>query len=76
MDEFLDKAFQTAAPLLEAPSQLALAAVLHAASKLGENLDAYVTQRLLADEGEERLATLVDTVRRKFLPSITSVWFF
>ncbi|KAF4517393.1 hypothetical protein B566_EDAN007645 [Ephemera danica] len=58
VDEFLEKAFLTSAPLLVAPSQLALAAVLHAASKVGENLDAYVTQTLLGDAGPERLANL------------------
>lgn len=46
IDEFLDKVFLTDACLLYAPSQIALAAVLHAASKEQENLDSYVTDML------------------------------
>lgn len=45
------------------PSQLALAAVLHAVSRVGENLDAYVTQTLLGQAGPERLTNLVEAVR-------------
>jgi cyclin H len=65
IEDFLDKAFQTSAPLLVAPSQLALAAILHSASKIGENLDNYVTQILLGSSGTERLTSLVEAVRSK-----------
>jgi cyclin H len=65
IEDFLDKAFQTSAPLLVAPSQLALAAILHSASKIGENLDNYVTQTLLGSSGTERLTSLVEAVRSK-----------
>ncbi|XP_059485232.1 cyclin-H [Neocloeon triangulifer] len=64
IEDFLDKAFLTSAPLLVAPSQLALAAILHSASKIGENLDNYVTQTLLGSSGTERLTSLVEAVRK------------
>ncbi|KAA0203153.1 hypothetical protein HAZT_HAZT004374 [Hyalella azteca] len=60
---FLEKLHLTDAPLLYAPSQLALAAVTTAASKLGQNLDSYVTDILFRD-CPERLAPLVDAVRK------------
>ncbi|XP_065353666.1 cyclin-H [Cloeon dipterum] len=64
IEDFLDKAFLTSAPLLVAPSQLALAAVLHSVSKIGENLDNYVTKTLLGDSSSEALASLVEAVRK------------
>lgn len=64
IDEFLDKAFFTDSCLLYAPSQIALAAVLHAASKEQENLDSYVTDTLFRDAGQEKLAILIEAVRK------------
>lgn len=64
IDEFLDKAFSTDAVLIYAPSQIALAAVLHAASKEQENLDSYVTKSLFED-AENKLIPLIDAVRSK-----------
>lgn len=66
IDEFLDKAFSTDAVLIYAPSQIALAAVLHAASKEQENLDSYVTKSLFED-AENKLIPLIDAVRSEFL---------
>lgn len=63
IDEFIDKAFLTDACLLFAPSQLALAAVLHAASKEQENLDSYVTESLFA-EAKDKLPVLIEAVRK------------
>ncbi|CAO1375596.1 unnamed protein product [Diamesa hyperborea] len=63
IDEFLDKAFSTDAVLIYAPSQIALAAVLHAASKEQENLDSYVTKSLFED-AENKLIPLIDAVRK------------
>ncbi|XP_045460075.1 cyclin-H [Harmonia axyridis] len=62
-EEFLDKVFLTDAILLYAPSQIALAGILHAASKLHENLDSYVTDTLLGVEGASRLHDLIEAVR-------------
>lgn len=64
IDEFLEKVFLTDACLLYAPSQIALAAVLHAASKEQENLDSYVTEMLFRDAGRDRLAVLIEAVRK------------
>ncbi|KAI5645878.1 cyclin-H [Phthorimaea operculella] len=64
IDEFLEKVFLTDACLLYAPSQIALAAVLHAASKEQENLDSYVTEMLFRDAGQDKLAILIEAVRK------------
>lgn len=64
IDEFLDRSFLTDACLVFAPSQIALAAVLHAASKEQENLDSYVTESLFA-ESEHMLKPLIEAVRSK-----------
>lgn len=63
IDEFIDKTFLTDACLLYAPSQIALAAVLHAASKAQENLDSYVTESLFMN-AKDKLAILIDSVRK------------
>lgn len=63
IDEFLDKTFQTEACLLFAPSQIALAAVLHAASKEQENLDSYVTESLFYN-ATDKLPLLIEAVRK------------
>ncbi|XP_049885700.1 cyclin-H [Pectinophora gossypiella] len=64
IDEFLEKVFLTDACLLYAPSQIALAAVLHAASKEQENLDSYVTDMLFREAGPDKLAILIEAVRK------------
>lgn len=65
IDEFIDKIYLTDACLLYAPSQLALAAVLHAASKEQENLDSYVTECLF-HEATDKLPILIEAVRSQF----------
>ncbi|EFA06469.1 cyclin-H [Tribolium castaneum] len=62
-EHFLERAFLTDVVLLYSPSQVALAAVLHAASKLQENLDSYVTDTLFGVEGSGKLAELIEAVR-------------
>lgn len=64
IDEFIDKTFLTDACLLFAPSQLALASVLHAASKEQENLDSYVTEALFY-QAKDKLPVLIEAVRSK-----------
>ncbi|CAG9130901.1 hypothetical protein JYU34_005422 [Plutella xylostella] len=64
IDEFLEKVFLTDGCLLYAPSQIALAAVLHAASKEQENLDRYVTDMLFHEAGPDKLAVLIEAVRK------------
>lgn len=63
IDDFLEKVFLTDACLIYAPSQIALAAILHAASKVQENLDSYVTETLFGEDGQKRLADLIEAVR-------------
>lgn len=64
-EHFLERALLTDVILLYAPSQVALAAVLHAASKLQENLDSYVTDTLFGVEGQGKLEELIEAVRSK-----------
>merc|ERR1711971_286075 len=63
IDSFLDKVFLTDAYLIYAPSQIALAAVIHAASKNKINLDSYVTQQLFDSKGQEAITHIVTIVR-------------
>lgn len=67
IDDFLEKIFLTDSVLLYAPSQIALAAVLHAASKLEANLDSYVTDILFS---RDQLAGIIEAVRSKLFLSL------
>ncbi|XP_072387025.1 cyclin-H [Diabrotica undecimpunctata] len=62
-EHFLERTLLTDAILLYSPSQVALAAVLHAASKLQENLDSYVTDTLFGVDGRDKLSELIEAVR-------------
>ena len=65
IDEFLDNMYLTDACLLYSPAQIALAAILHSASKNQENLDAYVTETLLGKgNGLQYLKDLIEAVRK------------
>lgn len=64
-EHFLERAFLTDVILLYSPSQIALAAVLHAASKLQENLDSYVTDTLFGVDGQAKLDELIEAVRSR-----------
>lgn len=64
VDDFLERVFFTDVCLLYAPSQIALAAILHAASKVQENLDRYVTETLFGVDGHNKLADLIEAVRK------------
>lgn len=65
IDSFLDKIFLTDAIFVFAPSQIALAAVIHAASRNKTNLDSYVTERLFGAEGQgtEAIGHIIGIVR-------------
>ena len=66
IEKFLDEAVAlTNASLIYAPSQIALAAVIHGASKNGHNLDKYVTEVLFVGEKddlikEEKLRKIIE----------------
>lgn len=66
IDSFIEKTFFTEACLLYSPSQIALAAILHAASREQENLDSYVTDNLL-NGAREKLPALIEAIRSKRL---------
>ncbi|XP_043682501.1 cyclin-H [Vespula pensylvanica] len=61
IDEFLERVFLTDSVLLYAPSQVALAATLHAASRASANLDNYVTDILFPSE---QLGGIIEAVRK------------
>ncbi|KAH0954311.1 hypothetical protein HN011_005482 [Eciton burchellii] len=61
IDEFLERVFLTDSVLLYAPSQIALAAILYAASRTSANLDNYVTEILFPTE---YLDGIVEAVRK------------
>jgi cyclin H len=63
IEDLLDRTFLTDACLLYAPSQIALAAILHAASKIQENLDSYVTETLFGRPSSDILPNLIEAVR-------------
>ncbi|BES97951.1 unnamed protein product [Nesidiocoris tenuis] len=63
IDELIEKLYLTDGCLLYSPSQIALAAILHSASKNKENLDSYVTQILLGGDAS-RLTDLIEAVRK------------
>lgn len=72
-ENFLEKCFLTDVVLLYSPSQVALAAILHAASKLQENLDSYVTDTLFGVDGRGKLDVLIEAVRSNivlFFPAL------
>ena len=60
---FLDSVFLTDACMIYAPSQIALAAVIHAASRQKQNLDSYVTESLFGEQGEEAILHIITCVR-------------
>ena len=66
IDEFFEKIFLTDSVLLYTPSQVALAATLHAASRASANLDNYVTDILFS---KEHLGSIIEAVRSKYIPS-------
>ncbi|KAK7083080.1 hypothetical protein SK128_000866 [Halocaridina rubra] len=64
IEDFLEKVNLTDAIVLYSPGQIALAAVTTAVSRLGDNLDQYVTDILFPGEQREHLAVLVEAVRK------------
>ena len=66
IEEFLSDVNDTNACLIYSPSQIALAAIIHAASKASQNLDSYVTDVLFATEDgsdNEHLGNIIESVR-------------
>ncbi|XP_071942401.1 cyclin-H-like [Antedon mediterranea] len=63
-DEFLHRCIATDACLLFSPSQVSLAALVTSASKLGINIDSYVTDTLLGPENRSGLRDTVNIIKR------------
>jgi len=66
IEKFLSDVQDTNASLIYAPSQIALAAVIHAASEAGQNVDSYVTDVLFAttDESDnQNLGVIIKAVK-------------
>jgi len=63
IDSFIDSVFLTDACLIFAPSQIALAAIIHAASKMKQNVDSYVTEQLFDGQGNEAITYIITCVR-------------
>ena len=66
VDDFLEKVFYTDAILIYSPSQISLAAIIHSASCLKENVDEYITRTLFVRDDEKFLFNLVEAVKSKF----------
>lgn len=67
VEDALDKLFLTDACLLFSPAQIALAAILHAVSKLQENLDSFVTETLLGPTHKDYIVQIIGIIRREFI---------
>ena len=66
IERFLDKLLLTNSLLIYAPSQVALAAIIHGAGCNNENVDSYVTDTLFnGDINDEKLKNIIGIVRGK-----------
>ena len=66
IDDFIEKVYQTDIILLYSPSQIALAAVLHAASNIQEKLDSYVIDTLIGVD-KQYISHVIEVVRSEYL---------
>uniref|UniRef100_T1J4E6 Cyclin-H n=1 Tax=Strigamia maritima TaxID=126957 RepID=T1J4E6_STRMM len=64
VEDFVDHSFLTDVCLLFSSSQIALAAILHAVKKRGENIDSYVKNTLLGSMAPEKLPKLLEAVKK------------
>jgi len=64
IDSFIDQVFLTDAILMYSPSQVALAAIIHAASRQKQNVDSYVTEHLFGGQGSDAIRNIVTCVRQ------------
>ena len=63
IDHFLDQVFLTNAIMIYSPSQLALAAIIHAASRHKVNVDSYVTGKLFSGQSQDAIIHIITCVR-------------
>ncbi|XP_066567979.1 cyclin-H isoform X1 [Amia ocellicauda] len=62
-DDFLNRSVMTDTGLLFPPSQIALTAILHSASRAGLNMESYLTE-CLGMKDKEKLSQTIDAMRR------------
>ena len=63
IETFLSQVFLTNSILIYSPSQIALAAIIHAASKVQQNVDSYVTDKLFLGQTQEAIKHIITCVR-------------
>ncbi|XP_066567980.1 cyclin-H isoform X2 [Amia ocellicauda] len=63
-DDFLNRSVMTDTGLLFPPSQIALTAILHSASRAGLNMESYLTE-CLGMKDKEKLSQTIDAMRKK-----------
>jgi len=63
IEEFLANVYLTNSILIYSPSQIALAAVIHVAGKLKENLDSYVTDKLFLGQTDDAIRHIITCVK-------------
>ena len=63
IDQFLNQLYLTSAIMIYSPSQLALASIIHAASRNKINVDSYVTSQLFGGQSQEAIMHIITCVR-------------
>jgi len=63
MEEFLSQVYLTNSIMIYSPSQIALAAIIHSASRQHENVDSYVTDKLFHGQSQEAILHIITCVR-------------
>ena len=63
MEEFLSQAYLPNSIMIYSPSQIALAAIIHSASRQQQNVDSYVTDKLFHGQSKEAILHIITCVR-------------
>ena len=63
MEEFLSQVYLTNSIMIYSPSQIALAAIIHSASRQHENVDSYVADKLFHGQSQEAILHIITCVR-------------
>ena len=63
MEEFLGEVYLTNSIMIYSPSQIALAAIIHSASRQQQNVDRYVTEKLFLGQSKEAILHIITCVR-------------
>ena len=63
MEEFLSQVYLTNSIMIYSPSQIALAAIIHSASRQQQNVDSYVTDKLFYGQSQEAILHIITCVR-------------